>query len=149
MQTNDLNALTIPEGNVLSIYSNYSTHLSNNFYPVANTFNPDGYEKETEVKIVSAVFRNNQKKFYVGKTLMSIITLTDGTVGTEGYVPILYDRMNGIVINLSFLWIPNDQKIARALGRVLWPKGKRVLDIYVITPAQKIIGPTSLEITVR
>ena len=61
MQTNDLNALTIPEGNVLSIYS------INSNYPVANTFNPDGYEKETEVKIVSAVTRNNQKNFYVGK----------------------------------------------------------------------------------
>ena len=141
MQTNDLNTLTIHEGNVLSIYSSGSN------YPVANTFNPDNYEKETEVKIVDAIFRNNQKNFYVGKTLKTIITLTDGTVGTEGYVPILYDRMNGIVINLSFLWV--DQKIARASGRVLRPKGKRMLDIYVITPEQKIIGPTSLEITVK
>lgn len=143
MQTNDLNALTIPEGNVLSIYSIDSK------YPVANTFNPDNYEKETEVKIAKAIFRNNKKKFYVGKTLILIITLTDGTVGTEGYVPILYDRMNGVVINLSFTWSPKDQKAAQATGKVLWPKGERVLDIYVITPEQKIIGPTSLEMTVR
>ena len=149
MQTNDLNALTIPEGNVLSIYSNGPTRPSKNFYPVANTFNPDNYEKETEVKIVSAVFRDNQKKFYVGKTLVLTITLTDGTVGTEGYVPILYDRMNGVVINLSFTWFPKDQKAAQATGKVLWPKGERVLDIYVITPEQKIIGPTSLEMTAR
>ena len=148
MQTNDLNALSIPEGNVLSIYSNGPIKPSNNFYPVANTFNPDGYEKETEVKIVEAIFRNNQKNFYVGKSVSLIITLTDGTVGTEGYVPILYDRMNGVVINYSFAWL-NDPKIARALGKALWPKGNHVLDIYVITPEQKIIGPTSLEMTVK
>ena len=142
MQTNDLNALTIPEGNVLSIYSDDSN------YPVANTFNPDDYEKETEVKIAKVVFKYNQKKFYVGKILTPIITLTDGTVGTEGYVPILYDRMNGVVINYRFVWTA-DPKTVQATGRVLWPKGKRILDIYVITPEQKIIGPTSLEITVK
>ena len=149
MQTNDLNALTIPEGNVLSIYNDGPTRPSKNFYPVANTFNPDNYEKETGVKIVKAVVRNNQKNFYVGKNAIFYITLTDGTVGTEGYVPILYDRMNGVVINLSFLWSPNDQKLAVATGKVLLPEGKHVVDIYVITPEQKIIGPTSLEITVK
>ena len=149
MQTNDLNALTIPEGNVLSIYSDGPTRPSKNFYPVANTFNPDSYEKETGVKIVKAVVKNNQKNFYAGKNAPFYITLTDGTVGTEGYVPILYDRMNGVVINSSFLWTPNDQKLARATGKVLLPKGKHVVDIYVITPEQKIIGPTSLEITVK
>lgn len=143
MQTNDLNALTIPEGNVLSIYS------INSNYPVANTFNPDVYEKETEVKIATAIIRNNQKNFYVGKNLQSIITLTDGTVGTEGYVPILYDRMNGVVINSRFVWSTKDPKVAQAVGRALLPKGDHIIDIYVITPEQKIIGPTSLEITVR
>ena len=147
MQTNDLNALSIPEGNVLSIYSDDLT--SNNFYPVANTFNPDGYEKETEVKIVTAVFKNNQKIFYVGKSVILIITLTDGTVGTEGYVPILYDRTNGVVINYHFVWSKNSPKTVQAAGKVLWPKGEHVLDIYVITPEQKIIGPTSLEMTVE
>ena len=145
MQTNDLNALTIPEGNVLSIYSNDLT--SNNFYPVANMFNPDGYEKETEVKIVSAVLRRYSA--LVGKSYTATIKLTDGVVGTDGYVPILYDRMNGVVINLRFLWSAKDPKLAQAVGIALWPKGKRVLDIYVITPEQKIIGPTSLEITVK
>ena len=149
MQTNDLNTLTIPEGNVLSIYSNDPIKPSNNFYPVANTFNPDDYEKETEVEIVEAVVKNNQKNFYAGKNATFYITLTDGTVGTEGYVPILYDRMDGVVINSSFLWRPNDQKIAGATGKVLLPKGKHVVDIYVITPEQKIIGPTSFEITVK
>ena len=143
MQTNDLNALSIPEGNVLSIYS-----IDSN-YPVANTFNPDNYEKETEVKIVNAIFRNNQKNFYVGKSVVLIITLTDGTVGTEGYVPILYDRMNGVVINYRFVWSTKDPKVAEAIGKALWPKGNHVLDIYVITPEQKIIGPTSLEMTVK
>ena len=143
MQTNDLNALSIPEGNVLSIYS-----IDSN-YPVANTFNPDNYEKETEVKIVNAIFRNNQKNFYVGKSVVLIITLTDGTVGTEGYVPILYDRMNGVVINYRFVWSTKDPKVAEATGKALWPKGNHVLDIYVITPEQKIIGPTSLEMTVK
>lgn len=147
MQTNDLNALSIPEGNVLSIYSNGPTSPSQNFYPVANTFNPDDYEKETEVKIVSAGLRGY--KPYVGKNFIAVIKLTDGAVGTDGYVPILYDRMNGVVINLDFAWSKKDLKVAQANGRALLPKGKRVLDIYVITPEQKIIGPTSLEITVR
>ena len=141
MQTNDLNALTIPEGNVLSIYS------INSNYPVANTFNPDGYEKETEVKIVSAGLRGYN--INVGRSGLATITLTDGTVGTDGYVPILYDRMNGVVINYSFVWFPKDPKRAQAVGKALLPRGKHVLDIYVITPEQKIIGPTSLEITVR
>lgn len=140
MQTNDLNALTISEGNVLSIYS-----IGSN-YPVANTFNPDNYEKETEVKIATAALRGN--KFTVGKTMTSTITLTDSIVGTEGCVPILYDRLNGVVINQKIAWPPG-QKRGRAVGAVLWPTGERVLDIYVITPEQKIIGPTSLEITVR
>ena len=147
MQTNNLNALTIPEGNVLSIYSDDPTTPFNNFYPVANMFNPDGYEKETEVKIVSAVLRGY--KPLVGKNYIATIKLTDGAVGTDGYVPILYDRMNGVVTNLSFAWSTKDPKTAQAAGRALWPKGKRVLDIYVITPEQKIIGPTSLEITVK
>ena len=147
MQTNDLNALSIPEGNVLSIYSDDPT--SNNFYPVANTFNPDYYEKETEVKIVKAIFRNDQKIFYVGKSVILIITLTDGTVGTEGYVPIFYDRTNGVVINYRFVWSKNNPKIVQAFGKALWPKGEHVLDIYVITPEQKIIGPNSLEMTVE
>ena len=141
MQTNDLNALTIPEGNVLSIYSIDSK------YPVANTFNPDNYEKETEVKIATAVLRGYNS--LVGKTYTATIKLTDGAVGADGYVPILYDRMNGVVINVSFAWSVKDPKIARAIGRALLPKGKRMLDIYVITPEQKIIGPTSLEITVK
>ena len=140
MQTNDLNALTIPEGNVLSIYSNDSN------YPVANTFNPDNYEKETEVKIATAVLR--RYKINVGKAAIATITLTDSMVGTEGCVPILYDRLNGVVINKKITWPPG-QKRGQAVGRALWPTGKRVLDIYVITPEQKIIGPTSLEITVR
>ena len=146
MQTNDLNTLTIPEGNVLSIYSNGPTKPFKNFYPVANTFNPDDYEKETEVKIVTAVLRGY--KINVGGIATATITLTDGTVGTEGYVPILYDRMNGVVINYRFVW-GADQKTVRAIGKVLWPKGKHILDIYVITPEQKIIGPTSLEITAK
>lgn len=141
MQTNDLNALSIPEGNVLSIYSIDSK------YPVANTFNPDGYEKETEVKIVTAVLR--EYSALVGKGYTATITLTDGVVGTDGYVPILYDRMNGVVINSKFLWSTKDPKVTQASGKALLPKGKRVLDIYVITPEQKIIGPTSLEITVK
>ena len=141
MQTNDLNALTIPEGNVLSIYSIDSK------YPVANTFNPDGYEKETEVKIVSAALRGHN--VLVGKGYTATIKLTDGAVGTDGYVPILYDRMNGVVTNSSFVWSTKDPKVAQAVGKALLPKGKRMLDIYVITPEQKIIGPTSLEITVR
>ena len=140
MQTNDLNALTIPEGNVLSIYS-----IDSN-YPVANTFNPDVYEKETEVKIATAVLK--AYKPFVGKTVIAIITLTDSMVGTEGCVPILYDRLNGVVINQNIVWPPG-QKRGQAYGRALLPKGKRMLDIYVITPEQKIIGPTSLEITVR
>ena len=144
MQTNDLNALTIPEGNVLSIYSNDTT--SKNFYPVANMFNPDGYEKETEVKIATAVLR--EYNINVGKGATATITLTDSMVGTEGCVPILYDRLNGVVINQKITWRPG-QKRGQAAGRVLWPKGKRMLDIYVITPEQKIIGPTSLEITVK
>lgn len=141
MQTNDLNALTIPEGNVLSIYSIDSK------CPVANMFNPDGYEKETEVKIVSAALLGHNA--FVGKGYMATIKLTDGAVGTDGYVPILYDRMNGVVINVRFAWSTKDPKTAQAFGRALLPKGKRVLDIYVITPEQKIIGPTSLEITVK
>lgn len=144
MQTNDLNALTIPEGNVLSIYSDDTT--SNNFYPVANTFNPDNYEKETEVKIATAVL--NGYNINVGKMATATITLTDSMVGTEGCVPILYDRLNGVVINKKIGWRPG-QKRGQAAGKALWPKGKRVLDIYVITPEQKIIGPTSLEITVK
>ena len=147
MQLNDLNALTIPEGNVLSIYSDDTTSSSHNFYPVANMFNPDGYEKETEAKIVTAVLRGY--KPLVGKSYTATIKLTDGVVGTDGYVPILYDRMNGVVTNLRFTWSTKDPKVAQAAGRALWPKGKRVLDIYVITPEQKIIGPTSLEMTVR
>ena len=147
MQLNDLNALTIPEGNVLSIYSDSSIPLPKNFYPVANTFNPDGYEKETEVKIVTAGLRGS--KPLVGKSYSATIKLTDGVVGTDGYVPILYDRMNGVVVNYRFSWSTTDPKTAQAVGRVLLPKGKRVLDIYVITPEQKIIGPTSLEVTVR
>ena len=146
MQTNDLNALTIPEGNVLSIYSNDSTHPSNNFYPVANTFNPDDYEKETEVKIATAVLQGYNP--YVGKNISATITLTDSIVGTEGCVPILYDRLNGVVINNKISWRPG-QKRGQAAGKVLLPNGKRMLDIYVITPEQKIIGPTSLEITVK
>ena len=147
MQTNDLNALTIPEGNVLSIYSNGPTRLSKNFYPIANTFNPDVYEKETEVKIATAVLRGYRP--LVGKIYLATIKLTDGAVGTDGYVPVLYDRMNGVVCNLKFNWYPEDPKIAQASGRALCPKGKRMLDIYVITPEQKIIGPTSLEVTVK
>lgn len=146
MQTNDLNALTIPEGNVLSIYSDSPILQPKNFYPVANVFNPDGYEKETEAKIVSAVLKGYSA--LVGKSYTATIKLTDGVVGTDGYVPILYDRMNGVVINSRFAWSHKDPKIAKAVGRALLPKGKRVLDIYVITPEQKIIGPTSLEITV-
>ena len=146
MQMNDLNALIIPEGNVLSIYSNDSTHPSNNFYPVANTFNPDGYEKETEVKIATAVLK--AYNILVGKVATATITLTDSMVGTEGCVPILYDRLNGVVINQRIVW-PSGQKRGQAYGKALWPKGKRILDIYVITPEQKIIGPTSLEITVK
>lgn len=147
MQLNDLNALTIPEGNVLSIYSDDKTPSSHNFYPVANMFNPDGYEKETEVKIVSAVLKGYNA--LAGKSYTATIKLTDGAVGTDGYVPILYDRMNGVVINYRFGWSTKDPKIAQAIGRALLPKGKRVLDIYVITPEQKIIGPTSLNITVK
>ena len=147
MQTNDLNALTIPEGNVLSIYSDSLIRQHENFYPVANMFNPDGYEKETVVKIVSAVLRGYNA--LVGKTYIATIKLTDGVVGTDGYVPILYDRMNGVVINARFAWSTKDPKTAQAAGIALWPKGKRVLDIYVITPEQKIIGPSSLEITVK
>ena len=146
MQTNDLNALSIPEGNVLSIYSTSPTSPFKNFYPVANTFNPDDYEKETEVKIVSAVLQGY--KPYVGKNISATIALTVGIVGTEGCVPILYDRLNGVVINNKIAWNPGQTR-GRAIGTVLWPKGKRVIDIYVITPEQKIIGPTSLEITVR
>lgn len=140
MQTNDLNALSIPEGNVLSIYS-----IDSN-YPVANTFNPDGYEKETEVKIATAGLRGYN--INVGKGMAATITLTDSMVGTEGCVPILYDRLNGVVINQKIGWSPG-QKRGQAFGRALLPRGKRMLDIYVITPEQKIIGPTSLEITVR
>ena len=146
MQTNDLNALTIPEGNVLSIYSNDSTHPSNNFYPVANTFNPDVYEKETEVKIATASLKAHT--YLVGRTVSATINLTVGIVGTEGCVPILYDRLNGVVINQRIAW-PSGQERGQAYGKALWPKGKRILDIYVITPEQKIIGPTSLEITVK
>ena len=140
MQTNDLNALTIPEGNVLSIYSIDSK------YPVANTFNPDNYEKETEVKIATATLTGYN--INVGKGATATITLTDSMVGTEGCVPILYDRLNGVVINKKIGWRPG-QKRGQAAGIALLPKGKRMLDIYVITPEQKIIGPTSLEITVR
>lgn len=147
MQTNDLNALTIPEGNVLSIYSNGRILQFKNFYPVANTFNPDSYEKETEAKIVSAVLRGYDA--LVGKNYNATIKMTDGVVGTDGYVLILYDRMNGVVINSRFAWSTKDPKLAQASGKALWPRGKRVLDIYVITPEQKIIGPSSLEITVR
>ena len=139
MQTNDLNALTIPEGNVLSIYSIDSK------YPVANTFNPDNYEKETEVKIATAALKGYN--INVGKAAAATITLTDSMVGAEGCVPILYDRLNGVVINQKISWRPG-QKRGQAAGRALLPKGKRMLDIYVITPEQKIIGPTSLEITV-
>lgn len=146
MQTNDLNALTIPEGNVLSIYSNGPTSPSKNFYPVANTFNPDGYEKETEVKIATAVLQGYNP--LVGKGVTATITLTDSIVGTEGCVPILYDSLNGVVINKKIGWRPGKNR-GQATGAVLWPKGDRILDIYVITPEQKIIGPTSLEITVR
>ena len=146
MQTNDLNALSIPEGSVLSIYSNDSTNRSKNFYPVANTFNPDNYEKETEVKIDTAVLQGY--KPYVGKNISATITLTVGIVGTEGCVPILYDRLNGVVINKKIAWSPGQTR-GKAIGAVLWPTGKRVIDIYVITPEQKIIGPTSLEITVK
>ena len=146
MQTNDLNALSIPEGNVLSIYSNDFTNESKNVYPVANMFNPDAYEKETEVKIDKAVSKANTH--LVGRTVTVTITLADSIVGTEGYMPIIYDRLNGVVINKKNVWTPG-QKRGQAIGVVLWPTGKRVLDIYIITPEKKIIGPTSLEITVK
>ena len=147
MQTNDLNALSIPEGNVLSIYSNGPIKPSNNFYPVANTFNPDDYEKETEVEIVSAGLQ--RYNIPVDKNYKATINLTDGVVGKDGYVPILYDRINGVVTNYRFGWVPTNPRRVEVSGKALWPKGKHVLDIYVITPEQKIIGPTSLEITVK
>lgn len=147
MQTNDLKALTIPEGNVLSVYSNGPSSPVFNYYPVANTFNPDDYEKETGVEIVKVVLRS--AKALVGKAWIATITLTDGTVGTDGYVPILYDRMNGVVTNVHFAWMPTRPERVNVIGRVLWPKGERVLDVYVITPEQKIIGPTSLEVLVN
>lgn len=147
MQTNDLKALTIPEGNVLSVYSNGPSSPVFNYYPVANMFNPDDYEKETGVEIVTAVLRS--KKVIVGKGWQVTITLTDGTVGTDGYVPILYDRMNGVVINVRFDWMPTMPERVSMVGRALLPKGERVVDVYVITPEQKIIGPTSLEVQVN
>ena len=147
MQTNDLKALTIPEGNVLSVYSNGPSFPVFNYYPVANMFNPDDYEKETGVEIVTAVLRS--KKAIVGKMWYATITLTDGTVGTDGYVPILYDRMNGVVVNLKFAWMPKMPERVSVTGRALLPKGERVVDVYVITPEQKIIGPTSLEVRVN
>ena len=147
MQTNDLKALTIPEGNVLSVYSNGPGYPINNYYPIANAFNPDNYEKETEVEIVTVVVRT--KNVYVGKNWVTTIILIDGTVGTDGYVPILYDRMNGVVTNVHFAWIPTRPERVDMNGRALWPKGERVLDVYVITPEQKLIGPTSIDVTVR
>ena len=147
MQTNDLKALTIPEGNVLSVYTTGPGSPVLNYYPVANAFNPADYEKETEVEIVTA--RLLSSKPQVGKKWNVTITLTDGTVGKDGYVPILYDRINGVVVQLKFTYnlkIPNRIQVG---GLVLWPKGDRVLDIYVITPKQKIIGPTSLQVTVK
>lgn len=147
MQTNDLKALTIPEGNVLSVYSNGPSSPVFNYYPVANMFNPDDYEKETGVEIVTAALRS--KKTIVGRAWYATITLTDGTVGTDGYVPILYDRMNGVVINVRFGWNPKMPERVNVAGRALLPKGERVVDVYVITPEQKIIGPTSLEVQVN
>lgn len=67
----------------------------------------------------------------------------------DGYVPILYDRMNGVVTNVHFAWISKMPERVSVAGRVLWPKGERVLDVYVITPEQKLIGPTSIDVTVR
>lgn len=142
MQTNDLKALTIPEGNVLSVYTTGPGSPVLNYYPVANAFNPADYEKETEVEIVTAGLRSSSS--YVGKGWSVTITLTDGTVGTDGYVPILYDRMNGVVVQSKFAYNSKIPKRIQVVGFVLWPKGDRVLDIYVITPKQKIIGPTSL-----
>ena len=147
MQTNDLKALTIPEGNVLSVYSKGPGRPIFNYYPVANTFNPDDYEKETEVEIVSAALVSKTPD--VGRFWNANISLTDGTVGKDGYVPILYDRMNGVVVNDRVSWTSNRPERAHVTGFVLWPKGKRILDVYVITPEQKIIGPTSIEATVK
>lgn len=142
MQTNDLKALTIPEGNVLSVYS---TGPGDNFYPVANTFNPDDYEKETAVEIVTGMLRSYKVKrsgFY-----NATITLTAGTVGTDGYYPILYDRTCGVVTNTLFGWVANKPERTVARGKMLYPLGIHQLDMYVITPEQKIIGPTTVEVT--
>lgn len=147
MQANDLKALTIPEGNVLSVYTNGPGSPVLNYYPVANAFNPADYEKETEVEIVTAALLSSST--YVGKRWSATITLTDGTVGKDGYVPILYDRMNGVVVQSKFGYNSKIPERIQAVGLVLCPKGGRVLDIYVITPKQKIIGPTSLEVNVK
>lgn len=147
MQTNDLKALTIPEGNVLSVYTNGPGSPVLNYYPVANAFNPADYEKETEVEIVTAKLASSSPQ--VGKIWNATITLTDGTVGTDGYVPILYDRMNGVVVQLKFAYNHKIPERIQVVGRVLQPKGDRILDIYVITPKQKIIGPTSLQVKVK
>lgn len=147
MQTNDLKALTIPEGNVLSVYSTGPGYPVNNYYPVANTFNPDDYEKETEVEIVSAKLKYNTAN--VGKTFTLTMFLTDGTVGSDGYAPLLYDTLSRVVLNSRFVWSSSKPSAANAFGRALYPKGERTLDVYVITPEQKIIGPTSFEATVK
>lgn len=115
MQTNDMKALIIPEGNVLSVYGKGPSVF--NRYPVVNTFNPNDYEKETEVEIITAVFRSY--KALVGKSWTATIALTNGTLGTDGYVPILYDRMNGVVINVRFVWSSNKPEHAQVIGHVL------------------------------
>lgn len=147
MQTNDLKALTISEGNVLSVYGNGPGLPILNYYPIANTFNPDDYEKETEVEIVKATLKS--KVAFVGKNWTATVSLTDGTVGADGYVPLLYDRVNKVVVNSRFVWSHKNPSYAQVIGRVLWPQGARTLDVYVITPEQKIIGPTSIEVNVR
>lgn len=140
MQTNDLKALTIPEGNVLSVYG-----IGGQYYPVANTFNPDDYEKETEAEIVTGVLRNYKVKR--SGVYLATITLTAGTVGTGGYYPILYDRTCGVVTNTVFGWEANKPERTVAQGKMLYPLGIHQLDMYVITPEQKIIGPTTVEVT--
>ena len=140
MQTNDLKALTIPDGNVLSVYGK-------NWYPIANTFNPDNYEKETEVQTASVGVKS--KNVLPGKLWTLTIKLTGGTATTaEGYWGVVYDATLGCVINIDSVSSATAFAI-QCRGRGLYPRGTHILDVYVITPEQKIIGPTSFEGTVK
>lgn len=143
MQLNNLKSLTIPEGQVLSVYSSDEK----NYYPIANAFSPDNYEAETEVKITSFALRS--KKANPGNAWLATITLSGANAG-EAYIPILYDATAGVAANRRILSAGVSARGQITVqGQVLYPSGAHMLYAYAITPQGRIISTDPIMVTVN